>query len=91
MTDLKLTVHHWRFEDGITPINPGNRFGEMIPERGWYCWIYPNDDREFEAWMDKHCPTSEYTHRFNGGDPMYTTYIKDEQEATYFTLRWLGR
>lgn len=85
----KTSVHHWEFHDGITPINPGNPFGEMIPPRGWTCWVYPEDDREFEEWMAKNCPTTECTHRFNSGNPMYTVYIKEDKEATIFRLRWL--
>ena len=85
----KSIVNHWRFEDGVTPINPGNPFGEMFAARGWYCWVYPSNDQEFEEWMSKMCPRAEITHRFNSGDPMYTTYIKDDSEATLFQLKWL--
>jgi len=79
-------VHHLEFHDGITPINPGNIFGEIILPRGWTCWVYPDDDHEFEQWMDQHCPSAEYTHRFNSGDPMYTVSISDEQEILIFNL-----
>lgn len=85
----KPVVNHWRFEDGVTPINPGNPFGEMFVPRGWYCWVYPIDNNEYEQWMSKMCPSAEITHRFNSGNPMYTTYIKDDAEATLFQLRWL--
>ena len=82
---MKTSVHHWRFEDGITPINP---FGETVCPRGWYFWVYPDDDREFALWMKKHCPTADVAHRFNSGDPMYTVFIKEDTEATLFNLRW---
>ena len=85
----KTTVHHWRFEDGKSCPNPGSAFPLDPPPRGWYCWVYPKDDREFEDWMSKNCPTSDYTHRFNSGDPMYTVFIKEDKEATIFQLRWL--
>lgn len=85
----KIIVNHWRFEDGVTPMNPGNPFGESIAPRGWYCWCYVNDNSEFEEWMKKNCPTADITLRFNSGDPMYTTYIKDDTEATLFTLKWM--
>jgi len=87
--EMKVTVHHWRFEDGVKPINPGNTFGEMILPRGWYCWAYADNDKAFEEWMGKMCPTADVTHRFNSGNPMYTVYIKDDNEATVFTLKWL--
>jgi len=28
------SVHHWKFHDGVTPINPGNQFGETVLPRG---------------------------------------------------------
>ncbi len=87
------SVHHWRFQTGepehvgVSVIYPtGIREG---PPRGWYCWVYPLDDVEFADWMAENCPSSDCTHRFNSGDPMWTVYIKDEQEATIFSLRWL--
>jgi len=48
----------------------------------------PEDDLAFEKWMHTYCPTAECLHRFNDGNPMYTVYIKDSQEATMFGLRW---
>lgn len=84
----KIAVHHWQFHNGNDPINPGSQW-PMIPPRGWTCWVYPNDDREFEKWMDANCPTADYAHRFNGGDPMYTVNISDDKEALIFQLRWM--
>lgn len=85
---MKTIVHHWRFDDGTKPINPGNPFGELFVPRGWYCWVYPNDNHEFEIWMTTNCPTADITPRFNSGDPMWTVYIKEDQEATLFTLKY---
>lgn len=85
----KTVVHHWRFENGVDPINPGNPFGEMRVPRGWYCWVYPENDRDFETWMATNCPATDCTHRFNSGDPMYTVYIKEDKEATIFQLKWM--
>lgn len=85
----KTFINHWRFEDGKTSPNPGSMW-EMPPTpRGWYCWVYPKDDNEFEAWMEKHCPTADCTRRFNSGDPMTTVYIKEDKEAMLFQLKWL--
>jgi hypothetical protein len=83
------SVHHWKFHDGVTAINPGNQFGETVLPRGWTCWVYPDDDREFEEWMNRMCPTADVTHRFNSGDPMYTVTISKDSEATAFQLRWM--
>ena len=87
------SVHHWRFQTGepehvgVSVIDPtGIREG---PPRGWYCWVYPEDDVEFADWMAENCPSSDCLHRFNSGDPVWTVIIKDEQEATLFALRWL--
>jgi hypothetical protein len=93
------SVHYWRFETGEprevvnSIVYPGGLVysppaTESTP-RGWYCWVYPSDDAEFADWMAENCPSSEYTHRFNSGDPMWTVYIKDDLEATIFNLRWL--
>jgi hypothetical protein len=84
----KSLVHHWRFNDGVTPINPGNPFGEMIPPRGWSCWVYPKDDTEFYEWMGRMCPSADITHRFNSGDPMWTVNITNDKEAMLFTLKY---
>lgn len=85
----KTSVQHWRFEDGKTCPNPGSRW-EMDPlPRGWYCWVYPEDDRAFEEWMERTCPTADVTHRFNSGNPMYTVFIKNDAEAMMFNMRWM--
>ena len=69
---------------------PDNAFGHpgINLEKGWYCWVYPKDGREFEEWMQTYCPTSDVVHRFNSGDPMYTVHIPDDKEATMFALKW---
>lgn len=84
------SIHHWRFEDGVPGSNP-NAYISMDPlPRGWYCWVYPQDDSDFIQWMDTYCPTAEHTFRFNSGNPMHTVYISSEIEATVFTLKWLS-
>ena len=89
---MKVRVHHWRFEDGKTSPNAGHPIKELIldpPPRGWYCWVYPEDDVKFEEWMSRMCPTADCTRRFNSGDPMTTVYISEDSEATAFQLRWM--
>jgi hypothetical protein len=85
----KTVIHHWRFEDGLTCPNPGSPYPIDPPPRGWYCWVYTNDNDEFEEWMSRMCPTADYTRRFNSGNPMTTVYISDDKEATLFQLRWM--
>ncbi len=85
----KTVVNHWRFEDGSTCPNPGSQWPSEAPPRGCYCWVYPEDDGEFEEWMSRMCPTAECTRRFNSGDPMTTVYISEDSEATAFQLRWM--
>jgi hypothetical protein len=84
---LKTTVHHWQFHNGVEPINPGSKW-PMVPPRSWTCWVYPEDDREFEEWMAIHCPTADCTHRFNSGEPMYTVSISDDGECMLFKLKF---
>ena len=55
----------------------------------WFCWAFVADDTDFPAWMDRSCPTAEYTFRFNSGNPMYTVNITDEKEAMLFKLTWV--
>ena len=86
---MKLSIHHWRFEDGVTCPNPESKWKMEPPPRGWYCWVYPSDDRAFEEWMSISCPSADICHRFNSGDPMYTVYISDEKEAMLFKLNWV--
>lgn len=89
---MKTSVHYWKFEDGITSPNAGHPIKELILDpspRGWYCWVYPSDDRAFEEWMTRICPTADMCHRFNSGNPMWTVYIKDDVEATMFQLMWM--
>lgn len=89
---MKTVVRHWRFEDGKTCPNPSMLEGKGRldpPTRGWYCWVYPENNLEFEQWMAKNCPTADCTYRFNSGNPMYTVSITEDKEATIFQLRWM--
>jgi hypothetical protein len=89
----ETSVHHWRFEDGVPKkVLPSVVYPDGLMSaspKGWYCWVYPRDDKEFEKWMNTSCPNAEYIHRFNSGDPMYTVYIKKDKEAVLFQLKWM--
>jgi len=85
-------VHNWRFETGEPEqVEKSIIYPDGVREgapRGWYCWVYPENDAEYEEWMAENCPTADVIHRFNSGDPMYTTYITDQSEALLFALRF---
>lgn len=89
MTTIKIC--YWRFENGTTSPNGDHPIKEArldpLP-RGWYCWVYPQEDCDFIQWMENNCPTADHTFRFNSGDPMHTVYISDDKEAALFQLRW---
>jgi hypothetical protein len=86
---VKASVHHWRFETGDREDSVGHLWKHDPMPRGWYCWVYPKDGCDFDAWMTKNCPSADVTFRFNSGDPMYTVYIKEDEEAILFGLRWM--
>lgn len=92
MVITTASIHHWRFEDGIPRSIAGEHYGRQLTldtlPRGWYCWVFPSDHREFKKWMDLNCPTADCVNRFNNGNPMWTVYIKEDKEASLFQLRW---
>ena len=92
----KTIVNHWRYDNGwqdipiiLRKINgPTRKFSKGI--RGWHCWVYPHDDSSFESWMKKNMKGKfDCTFRFNSGNPMYTVFIKDDEDATLFKLTWM--
>ena len=93
--ELKVSVHYWQFQTGepepvpesLKKVYPTG-YREGAP-KGWFCWAYPSDDRAFEEWMHRCCPTADITHRFNSGDPMYTVRIPSDKEAILFQLAWV--
>jgi hypothetical protein len=91
MKETKV-VHHWRFEDGeVRSYNHGRGIidtPDPMP-RGWYCWVFPQDNDDFTQWMNTYCPTAEHTFRFNSGNPMHTVYISSDSEATLFALKYV--
>ena len=82
------SVHHWRFETGLREDSVGDLWKHEPVPRGWYCWVYPQDDHDFTQWMETNCPTADHTFRFNSGDPMHTVYISSDAEATLFALKY---
>lgn len=84
---MNTVVHHWRYEDGLPLASVVPKWAPVPP--GWYCWVYTDDGRAFEKWMKENCPGADATARFNNGDPMYTVYIANDEEAMLFQLRWM--
>ena len=91
-----MRVQHWRFDYGWSYIPeilrkiPGKDrdFDECLV--GWHCWAYEGDDENISKWMKENM-NGEYEcdFRFNSGDPMHTIFIKDDEDATLFKLRWM--
>jgi hypothetical protein len=95
MSELSITVKQWRYESGepekvrgyLLRLHPGGyREG---PPKGWYCWVFTNNNKHFETWMTKYCPKAVVIHRYNSGDPMYTVYITSKKEAVRFQDTWI--
>ena len=91
-----MRVQHWRYEDGWRDIprvlrKPGEPEREYNEEfKGWFCWVYADDNREFEKWMKKNMKGKyDCTFRFNSGDPMHTVWIREDEDATLFKLTWM--
>lgn len=88
-TKLLGSVLYWQYQDGwkyqIDCLRKSKeRAWEYDPcSVGWFCWTYPSNDDEFKEFMSK-LESAEYTFRFNGGDPMYTVFIKDKNDAHAF-------
>jgi hypothetical protein len=94
---MKIVVRNWKYVDGWFDIPEVLRksYGGLDREFreeivGWYCWVYSDDERLFEKWMQENM--KGYYHcsfRFKGGDVMHTVCIKDDEDATLFKLTWL--
>lgn len=92
MPNSKISVHHWRYEDGWCDVpsyiaNSKREFREEIV--GWHCWVY-GDNSKFEEWMERSMRGKyDCTFRFNSGNPMTTVMIYDDEDATLFKLTWM--
>lgn len=89
---FKTIVANWDHCDGHTKMYMKGQFVDEFHESavGWSCWVYPADDLDLDKWMEENM-TGDFdcTFRFNSGDPMYTVFIKSDQDATAFKLRWM--
>lgn len=90
-----MKINNWRYENG-EPNRQELLYGIDPAPAGYYCWVYPDNNDEFEQWMKQTFRYNDrrrragWEHRFNGGDPMYTVYIKKEPDAILFQLKWGG-
>jgi len=89
---FKTIVSYWKHNDGWhVYYMRGKEIKEFHESAiGWSCWVYPEDNLDLEKWMKENM-TGDFdcTFRFNSGDPMYTVFIKSDQDATAFKLRWM--
>lgn len=91
-----MIILDWRFEDGWKDVpsilrEPGRsprEYHESI--RGWYCRAFNNKGEDIDRWM-KDNMKGEYgcTFRFNSGHPMYTVWIREDEDAAFFKLTWV--
>jgi hypothetical protein len=103
--NFKTIVHHWRREDGWRNNIPYVLQKDGIEREfdedqvGWFCCVYPGDELRtdavsnrdaFSEWMKNNMNGPyEADYRFNSGNPMYTVFIKNDEDATIFKLRWM--
>ena len=90
---MNAKIEHWKYDDGwhfttwcvrVSPEIPW----EFEPDRlGWFCWAYPDNDQEFEEYMQT-LTSAEAIHRFNGGDCMFTVKIHDKNDADAFSRKF---
>jgi hypothetical protein len=95
---IKVSVYHWRYETGwrempdylVDETSPVTNTGWYDDDlKGWHCWVYADDWKEFEDWMEKNM--SGYfscDRKFNSGDPMQLVHIKEDADASLFKLTW---
>ena len=96
---LDVKVLHWRYDNGWReiPYSLRNNSSAITCEQyydeeyhGWHCHVHTSNEDEFEIWMAENMNgVYDCTFRFNSGHPMYTVFIKDDQDATLFKLTWL--
>jgi hypothetical protein len=94
----KVSVQHWRHEDGWRSVpqvfrnkDPSLPEKEFNPEMvGWFCWVFTSNYQEFEEWMQQNMVGKyDCTPRFNSGNPMTTVWIREDEDATKFKLKWM--
>lgn len=93
------SVHHWHYDNGWHDIPCGlidknnistndKYFNEELV--GWHCWVYEAEGVDISEWMKQNMKGKfDCTLRFNSGDPMHTIWIKDDEDATLFKLKWM--
>ncbi len=86
-------VHNWRYDNGYYEIptvlrkesGPTKEFRKEYV--GWHCWVYPEDNQKFSNWMKENMQGKyDCTYRFNSGDPMWTVFIENAEDATLFKI-----
>lgn len=88
----RTIVQNWNYMDGwrdtIPCIGAPRFFDKNL--KGWHCHVYPGDYIEFRQWMiDNMKGEYDADFRFNSGDPMYTVFMADDEDASLFKLKWM--
>lgn len=96
---MKPFVNHWRYDNGFSeiPFVLRDKTGVLTNDRmfnedivGWHCWVYPANEVDFGGWMEQNMMGFyDCTFRFNSGNPMFTVFIADDEDATLFKLTWM--
>jgi hypothetical protein len=90
---MNTKIEHWKYNDGwhytttLVRVDPSIawEFGQQYV--GWSCWVYPSNDADFEDYMQT-LKSAEAISRFNGGDCMYTVWIRDKNDADAFSRKF---
>lgn len=82
-------VNYWKYCDGwryLPEIIRKEWVYEYDPTHcGWFCWVYPAKDFDLEAWMVENMKdVYDCTFRFNGGNCMFTVWIRNKNDAALF-------
>ena len=84
----KLRIQHWKYTARHTRRPPG-----YTRREGWTCWAYNTSeylDFDISAWMKTNMVGKyDCDLKFNGGDPIYVVYIKEQRDAEFFALNFI--
>jgi hypothetical protein len=90
-----MKILYWKYDDGrqyMLPIDLSKPKDIIDKDNiGWYCWVFTdsNEHQYFLDWLQLHIRKGYDAHyRFNGGDPMTTLRIIDNDEALKFKEYW---
>lgn len=90
----KVSVYYWEYHNGVD-LPPNAALLKSLDidcepnPKGYTCHVFTDEPESFENWMKRNIIGSyDCTWRFNSGNPMYTVFIKDDEDAMLFKLKW---